>query len=246
MNQRLILISNDDGVTSPGILKLREAVRNLGKVYIVAPDKERSGASHSITLKKPIRVEEIEENVFSVTGTPADCILLGIFELLPYKPDLVLSGINKGYNLGEDVFYSGTVAAAREGAIYGIPSVAISLGNSSSDEYHWDTAAHFTRVVLDEILRMKLDFGLININIPNKPREKIRGIRIVRLGRRSYQDPVEKKEDNVYFIGGEPLWKKEPGTDLKAVSEDFISLTPLNTDLTDYDELKRLQWELTF
>ncbi len=245
MNKRLILLSNDDGVESEGILKLREAVSHLGDVYIVAPDKERSGASHSITLGQPIRVKQLDDKVFSVSGTPADCALLGIFELLPGKPDLVLSGINKGYNLGEDVFYSGTVAAAREGAIYDIPALAISLGTSTS-EYYWETAKYFTKVIIDEIFKLRLDFELININIPNKPKDEIRGIRIVRLGRRSYQDPVEKREDNIYYIGGEPLWRKEPGTDLKAVSDGFVSITPLNIDLTDYDELKRLQWDLTF
>ncbi len=245
MNKRLILLSNDDGVESEGILKLREAVSHLGDVYIVAPDKERSGASHSITLGQPIRVKQLDDKVFSVSGTPADCVLLGIFELLPGKPDLVLSGINRGYNLGEDVFYSGTVAAAREGAIYDIPALAISLGTSTS-EYYWETAKYFTKVIIDEIFKSRLDFELININIPNKPRDEIRGIRIVRLGRRSYQDPVDKREDNIYYIGGEPLWRKEPGTDLKAVSDGFVSITPLNIDLTDYDELKRLQWDLTF
>lgn len=245
MNKRLILLSNDDGVNSEGILKLREVVSHLGDVYIIAPDKERSGASHSITLGQPIRVKKLEDKVFSVAGTPADCVLLGIFELLPGRPDLVLSGINKGYNLGEDVFYSGTVAAAREGAIYDIPALAISLGSSAST-YHWETAKYFTKIIIDEIFKLRLDFELININIPNRPKKEIRGIRIVRLGRRSYQDPVEKKEDNIYYIGGEPLWKKEPGTDLKAVSDGFVSITPLNIDLTDYDELKRLQWNLTF
>ncbi len=245
MNKRLILLSNDDGVGSEGILKLREAVSHLGEVYIVAPDQERSGASHSITLGQPIKVRQLDEKTFSVSGTPADCVLLGIFELLPGKPDLVLSGINRGYNLGEDVFYSGTVAAAREGAIYDIPALAISLGTSTSD-YYWDTAKYFTKIIIDEIFKLRLDFELININIPNKPKHEIRGIRIVRLGRRSYQDPVEKRENNIYYIGGEPLWKKEPGTDLKAVSDGYVSITPLNIDLTDYDELKRLQWDLTF
>jgi len=242
---KLILISNDDGIESEGIFKLREAVSHLGEVFIVVPDEERSGASHSITLRKPIKVKKHDDHVFSITGTPADCILLGIFELLPRKPDLVLSGINKGYNLGEDVFYSGTVAAAREGAIYGIPSIAISLGNSP-DEYFWETGMHFTKLIIDEIERLRLDFELLNINIPNKPVSEIRGVRIVRLGKRAYQDPVEKRENETYYIGGEPLWSKEPGTDLKAVSDNFVSLTPLNIDLTNYDELKRLQWELPF
>ncbi len=246
MSKKLILISNDDGVESEGIYRLREAVSHLGDVYIVVPDKERSGASHSITLRKPIKVKKVDERVFAITGTPADCILLGIFELLPRRPDLVLSGINKGYNLGEDVFYSGTVAAAREGAIYNIPAIAISLGNSPTNEYYWETGMHFTRLIIDEIEKLRLDFELLNVNIPNKPIKEIRGIRIVRLGRRAYRDPVEKREDDTYYIGGEPLWSKEPGTDLKAVSDDFVALTPLNIDLTNYDELKRLQWELSF
>jgi len=234
--KRIILLSNDDGVNSPGLTHLREGIIHMGDVYTIAPHFEMSGASHSVTLRKPIEVKRLSKREFAVKGTPVDCIFIGIFDILPRKPDLVISGINPGYNLGEDVFYSGTVAAAREGAFYGIPSIAVSLQKNDSP-FFWDTAVEFTRIFAHKLLKGELPL-LLNLNIPNITLSEIKGVRFVKLGKRYYKNPVKRNKKGYFEIGGEPLFDAEPMTDINAVMEGYVACTPLLVDLTDYNGLK--------
>jgi len=236
---KVILLSNDDGVEAQGIKVLMEGLVDLGTLYVVAPSDQMSGSSHSITLGREIEVVEQGERVYAVKGTPADCTLIALFGLLPRKPDLVISGINLGYNLGEDVFYSGTVAAAREGALYGVRAMSISIEDVGNP--HWETALHFTRVLAERILRDELGGRLFNVNVPSRMLGEIKGIRFTRLGTRSYRDPVERVGPCRFRIGGEPMWKWEEGTDLEAVGKSFVSVTPLKVDLTDYEVLHELE-----
>ncbi len=236
---KTFLLSNDDGFESEGLWTLREGIADLGEVFVVAPSYEMSGASHSMTLRKPLKVEKIEERQYRVFGTPADCVLLSLFGLLPKRPDIVVSGINKGYNMGEDVIYSGTVAAAREGVLYGIPSLSVSIG-SGDGPLHFESALHFARYVLKIMLENDLGNVLLNLNVPNLPIEEIKGIKLVRLGTRVYKDPVKKISESLYEIGGEPLWSKESGTDLESAHDGYATLTPLLVDLTDYETMRKL------
>ncbi|MGB9823700.1 MAG: 5'/3'-nucleotidase SurE [Candidatus Hydrothermia bacterium] len=237
MEKKLILLSNDDGYDSEGIRVLKEYLSDLGRVVIIAPACERSAASHSITLKKEVRVEEVEKDVFAVDGTPADCVLIAIYGILNKKPDLVVSGINRGHNLGEDVFYSGTVAAAREGAMYGVPSVAVSLVLKDSQKLYYESGGYFAHKIAKFLLERKLNGELLNVNVPNLPIENIKGIRLTRLSTRVYKDPVIKLRENVFMIGGEPLWNLIRGSDLEAIEEGYVSVSPLLIDITDYERL---------
>jgi len=236
---KVFLLSNDDGIDAEGLKVLKEGIADLGDVFVVAPSFEMSGASHSMTLRKPVDVEKVGEREFKVFGTPADCVLLSIFDILPRRPDVVISGINRGYNMGEDVIYSGTVAAAREGVLYGIPSISVSIGGGK-ERFYYESALHFTRKILDLILTN--DFGqvLFNLNVPNRPLREINGMKLVRLGTRVYKDPVRRIRNRLYEIGGEPLWNKEEGTDLWAVHNGYAALTPLLVDLTDYETIRKL------
>jgi len=240
-DKKLILLSNDDGVESEGIKVLREFLMDLGRVVVVAPDSERSASSHSITLKKEIRVKELEKDVFSVEGTPADCVLIAIYGILGRKPDLVVSGINKGQNLGEDVFYSGTVAAAREGAMYGVPSMAVSLMVDNSQRFFYETAGHYARKIAKFLLDKRLNGELLNVNVPNLPLDAVKGIKLTRLSTRMYKDPVVRLRENVFMISGEPLWNITKDSDLEAVQNHYVSVCPLLIDITDYERLRVLR-----
>ncbi|MCD6087232.1 MAG: 5'/3'-nucleotidase SurE [Candidatus Hydrothermae bacterium] len=237
--KKIILLSNDDGVEARGIKVLMEGLADLGTLYVVAPSDQMSGSSHSITLGREIEVIERGERIYAVRGTPADCTLIALFGLLPRKPDLVISGINLGYNLGEDVFYSGTVAAAREGALYGVRAMSVSIEDVENPR--WETALYFAKELAKRILRGELGGRLLNVNIPSRRLEDIKGIRFTRLGTRSYRDPVERVGSCRFKIGGEPMWKWEEGTDLEAVGGSFVSVTPLKVDLTDYEVLHELE-----
>uniref|UniRef100_A0A7C2P1I4 5'-nucleotidase SurE n=1 Tax=candidate division WOR-3 bacterium TaxID=2052148 RepID=A0A7C2P1I4_UNCW3 len=238
MEKKLILLSNDDGYDSEGIKILREYMLELGKVVVFAPSSERSASSHSITLRREILLKEVEKDIFAVEGTPVDSVLIGIYGVLQRKPDLVVSGINLGQNLGEDVFYSGTVAAAREGAMYGVPAMAVSLYVKREDKTkYYETAAHFARRVAKFLLTHRLNGELLNVNVPNLPLEKIKGVKFTRLSTRMYKDPVIKLRNSTYIIGGEPLWHVSKGTDLEAVLEGYVSISPLLIDITDYEKL---------
>ena len=241
MAKRLILLSNDDGYDSPGIRILKDGLKDLGRVVISAPLREMSASSHSITLRREIKVEEVEPDVFAVSGTPADSVLIAIYGILERMPDIIISGINDGHNLGEDVFYSGTVAAAREGAMYGVPSLAASLVLNQDPHRHYESAVYFVRKIALVMMEEKMQGELMNLNVPNSPLDEIKGLKITRLSTRRYKDPVMKLRENLYVIGGEPLWNREKGTDLEAVLEGYASLTPLLKDMTDYEKIGFLE-----
>ena len=245
-----ILISNDDGYRARGINALREALKGLGDLTVVAPDRNRSGASNSLTLDVPLRVAQAEPDVYFIQGTPTDCVHLAISGLFPFEPDMVVSGINDGSNLGDDVLYSGTVAAAMEGRFLGKPAVAVSLNTDGlrGDSKRWfETGAHFARQIVQRLqstpLEMKMGRAtLLNVNVPNIPVEQVKGVKITRLGNRHRSESVIRAEDPrgrpVYWVG--PAGAEQdagPGTDFHAVAEGFVSVTPLSVDLTNYDAL---------
>jgi 5'-nucleotidase len=243
----LILVSNDDGIHSEGITALADALRDLGEVVVVAPDRERSAVSHSLTLHRPLRVEELGPGRFTVDGTPTDCVNLAVNGILPRRPALVVSGINKGANLGDDVTYSGTVSAAMEGTLLGIPALAISLLGRGG--FRFEMAAAFARRLAGWVVERGLPSDtLLNVNVPEPDGEPIRGFALTRMGRRRYGDAIVEKVDprgkKYYWIGGEELeFVDEEGTDFHAVRERLISVTPIHLDLTNYksfDALKAL------
>lgn len=243
---RIILVSNDDGVRSEGIDALAAAMKEIGTVYVVAPDRERSAASHSLTLSHPLRVEKIGPRVYSVDGTPTDCVNLGVNGILKGKKvDLLVSGINKGANLGDDITYSGTVSAAMEGTLLGIPSIAVSLVTRS--RFRFDVAAEVALTVARKVVRHGLpEDTLLNVNVPNVAREDIAGLRVTRMGKRVYGDMIVEKRDprgrKYYWIGGDHLTGEEvPGSDLEAVEEGHVSVTPIHLDLTNYAALRALK-----
>lgn len=242
----LILLSNDDGIGSQGILALEEAVRGLGEIYVVAPETERSAASHALTLHKPLRIYERSPRHFAVSGTPTDCVNLAIFTILPRKPDILLSGINHGANMADDVTYSGTVSAAFEGSILGVPSMAFSLVTPEDPSLPLDlgTAGHFARLLVKRFIESRPDPSvLFSVNIPARPISGIRGIRITRLGKRVFSTgDIIRKEDPrgrpYYWIGLSPKdYEPDENSDLHAVDHDFVSVTPLHLDLTHYPSI---------
>lgn len=240
-----ILVSNDDGIQAPGIRALTEALEPLGEVTVVAPLTEQSATSHALTLHHPLRVKELGPRSFGVEGTPTDSVLLAVKELLPDPPDLVVSGINQGPNMGEDVLYSGTVAAAMEGAILGIPSLAVSLASWKDHDFDGASvvAAGLARTLLSRELPPRF---LLNVNVPPVPRASLGGLRITQLGNRVYNDVIIKKTDPrgraYYWIGGgEPSWTPSTESDFAAVSEGHVSVTPLLMNLTDLDQLRFLR-----
>lgn len=240
-----ILLSNDDGVHAQGINTLYQALKDRDNVFVYAPDRDRSGASNSLSLQRPIRVDELSPQVVSVQGTPTDCVHLAATGLMDQKPDLVLSGINAGSNLGDDVWYSGTVAAAMEGRFMGFPALALSL--SASHPKHFNSAAKVALDLIEMVKREPIPGEMIlNVNIPDLPYEKICGFEVTRLGTRHGAEPTIKSTDprgrEIYWVG--PPGKQAdagPGTDFYAVSQNKVSITPLKIDITDYsvaDELK--------
>ncbi|MBI4404021.1 MAG: 5'/3'-nucleotidase SurE [Deltaproteobacteria bacterium] len=240
-----ILISNDDGIDSPGIAALANALSEAGEVVVVAPHRERSTSGHSLTLHKPLRIFHVDKNRYSTTGSPADCIYLGIREILKEPPGLIVSGINRGANLGTDVHYSGTVAAAREGALMNIPSYAFSIvdlrqttSNALNEPYKFEMAAQ----VASRIVRMTLNtrfpkHTLLNVNIPNLEPDKISGIRVTRQGFRYYANEVTRRKDprgkDYYWIGGAYMgFEKSELSDCQAIQEGYIAIAPLTIDCT--------------
>ncbi len=240
----LILVTNDDGFFSKGIQTLADALKELGEVYIVAPDRDRSAVSHALTMHRPLRVDLIKENCYSVNGTPTDCVVLGVKKLLPRTPDIVVSGINKGANLGEDVTYSGTVSAAIEGTILGVPSFAISIVGDRPFKY--ETASHFAIRIAKFILEKGLpENTLLNVNVPNRALTEIEGIRVTIQGKRSYENSIHEIYspwgEKQYWIGGGVVsWQKMDNTDIHAITENYVSVTPLHIDLTNYEAINFL------
>ena len=251
MGRPRILISNDDGVHARGIKTLRKALEQIADVTVVAPDRERSGASHSLTMDVPLRTHRVKDNIIGVDGTPTDCVLLALKLLLPEPPDLVVSGINRGANMGDDVTYSGTIAAAMEATLMGIPAIAVSLCRCESGAYDYEASAEIAREVALMVLERGLPEGtLLNVNVPNIPREEITGVEIARQGKQVYEEAVVEKQDprgrTYYWIGGQlTSWEPEPDTDYAAVSQGLVSITPIHLDLTDYGAMDVLRsWPL--
>ena len=249
----IILVTNDDGVHSPGLISLFHAMKDLGDAYIIAPDRERSAVSHALTLHRPLKVEELREHVFSINGTPTDCVAVGINKILPEKPVFVVSGINKGANLGDDVTYSGTVSAAMESTIMGIPALAISLVTQEqrSSSFNFDTAARIASGMGRYILENSLPYDtLLNVNVPDVPFQNIRGKKLTRQGKRIYdgsiQETLDPHGEKHYWIGGgQPYWEHGEDTDIQAVQDNYVSITPIHLDLTNYDALKFLKDRLS-
>lgn len=235
-----ILLSNDDGYFAPGIMALERALAPLGEVVVVAPERDRSGASNSLTLDRPLTVRRSHNGYYYVNGTPTDCVHLAVTGLLDELPDIVVSGINHGANMGDDTIYSGTVAAATEGFLLGIPAMAVSLVAEGRD--HYETAA---RVAVELVERFKTkplgQSVLLNVNVPDVPYEELKGMRLTRLGKRHKAEPVVKtttpRGDLVYWIGAAGAAQDAgEGTDFHAIAERAVSITPLQADLTRYSQ----------
>jgi 5'-nucleotidase len=247
----LILCTNDDGYLATGLQVLARAASGAGEVRIVAPDREQSATSHSLTMHFPLRAREVSDHTFSVTGTPTDCVALAVGALLPRRPDFVLSGINHGQNMGEDVLYSGTVAGAMEATILGIPAVALSY--TGHDPEAIEAFEPLIRKLLAQMLNQRAfpPETLLSINLPAVSPEQVRGVKITRLARRVYMDSLTRARDpsgkEYFWIGGGATeWNAPEGTDFWAVENGFVSVTPLHLDLTNYRLLGEVEsWELS-
>jgi len=232
--RKRILLTNDDGYLAPGIRILRAEVEKQWETVVVAPDREQSAASHALTLNRPLRVTEIDGGMLTVDGTPTDCVMLSIMGLHDRKPDLVISGINSGANLGDDVIYSGTVAGAAEAVILGVPAVAVSFVDPANTDYEW--GARVALAVAGEVFKNGLPEGIfLNVNIPSQSSPE--RYEITHLGKRSYRDVIVKKTDPrgrpYYWIAGQPEeWRGDDGCDFAAIDRGSISVTPLHMDMT--------------
>lgn len=246
-----ILCTNDDGYLATGIRVLASASRSLGAVTMVAPDREQSATSHSLTLHHPLRARRTVDGAWVVDGTPTDCVILAVNELLDGKPDLCVSGINHGPNMGEDVLYSGTVAAAMEATVIGIPSVAISYTGDQYEELEgWDdVVARILANILQD--RSFPDDTLFNVNLPGIPPDEVEGIRVTSLGRRRYSESITRALDpqgkEYFWIGGGVAhWRGPKDSDFQAIEEGFVSVTPLHLDLTNYRLLEEVRsWDMS-
>jgi 5'-nucleotidase len=244
-----ILLSNDDGVMAPGISALADALVDVADVMIAAPDRERSAAAHSISLDRPLRVDQVRTNVYEIDGTPVDCVYLALLHLVPRKPDLCVSGINNGFNLGSDVFYSGTVGAALEAALRGVSGIALSVERRWPQDF--TPAAGFARALVRQVLAQGPDAieagTLLNVNLPAGP---VRGYALTYMGKRLYRDQVDVRQDlrgrAYYWIGGpEEKGEDVPGSDSAAVRSGLVSITPLSLDLTHRPALERMSaWDV--
>ncbi len=238
-----LLCTNDDGILAPGLQTLTEAAERLGEVYVVAPDREQSATSHSLTLHHPVRPVRRGERRWQVDGTPTDCVMLAVEALLPERPSFVLSGVNHGQNMGEDVLYSGTVAAAMEGVMLGIPAVALSFagGDLRADPSSLSGLADLLADLLQHVLALP-GFPadtLLNVNIPPVPPAEVRGVKLTRLGRRVYSNSLTPMKDpwgrDIFWIGGgSATWRGEADSDFQAVRDGYVSVTPLSLDLTNH------------
>ena len=245
-----ILVSNDDGILSPGLAVLADACRVVGQVTVIAPDREQSGTSHSLTLHRPIRPQRRHDGSFQVDGTPTDCVLLGLGALMPEKPDFVFSGVNLGPNMGEDVLYSGTVSAAMEAVTLGVPGIAISFASRVSEQLQ---AFHPVLARLVQRIVQVRDFPknmLLNINLPDLNGGDVKGVKVTKLGSRFFSESLTRMKDpwgkEVYWIGGgEITWTGDAESDHQAVKDGYISITPLHLDLTNYPLLETVRgWAL--
>jgi 5'-nucleotidase len=253
-----ILLSNDDGVHAVGLRAMYQELKKLGDVWVVAPLEEKSTTGHSLTIHKPLRMIPMEDRFYGVSGSPADCVYLGIRQVIGSMPDLVVSGINRGANLGQDVYYSGTVSAAREACILGIPSLAVSLAvnfkkSPMEKDIHYESGAKIAVRVLRQLLRRDafVKHSLFNLNVPDMPLSQIRGVRLARQGFRFYSGSILRRKDHrgkdYYWVGGHYKgFHKDEGTDCYAVEERYASLTPIKLDSTDVERLAELamEWDL--
>ena len=242
-----ILLSNDDGYFAPGLAALADALAALGEIIVVAPEQNRSGASNSLTLDRPLMLKQAANGFYFVNGTPTDCVHLAVTGMLDTLPDIIVSGINSGANMGDDTIYSGTVAAATEGYLLGIPSIAISM--TSFDGINFATAGRVARELVERFVRNPLDGPmLLNVNVPDIPYDELRGTDVTRLGRRHKAEPVVRmtspRRETVYWIGAAGAAADAgPGTDFHAVEQNRVSITPLQIDLTHVSQLPLLrQW----
>jgi 5'-nucleotidase len=247
-----ILVTNDDGIQSPGLHALVRALHGWGEVWVIAPDREQSAVGHAITMSEPIRLFpwtiDGADHTFAISGTPADCVKLALTELMPERPDLVLSGVNRGENTGISVIYSGTVSAATEGTINGIPSIAVSLASFVSTRF--ESAAVVGRRIAELVAERGLPAEtLLNVNVPDLPLDKIKGIRVTRQGRTRFQETFMKRADPrgkiYYWMDGAKLPLEETDTDGTALHEGCVSVTPIRLDFTHHDFLRELRrWPL--
>lgn len=241
---RRILVTNDDGVHSEGIRALADALKHLGEVTVVAPIQEASAIGHALTLRRPLRVEKIHPGVFAVDGTPTDCVNVAITHVIRQKPDLIVSGINKGWNLGDDVTYSGTVSAALEGALLSIPSIAVSTQNRRNGDFEFAPSAKAAASVADAVLdRGMPKFTLLNINVPFGPNK---GFKVTVQAKRNHITVVDERIDPrnraYYWIEeGQNNWEPHDRSDWQAVRDGYISITPLHPDMTAHDALKYVE-----
>jgi 5'-nucleotidase len=247
-----ILVSNDDGILAPGLALLADACREVGQVTVVAPDREQSGTSHSLTLHHPLRAARTRDGAFQVDGTPTDCVLLAIGALMPERPGFVFSGVNHGPNMGEDVLYSGTVSAAMEAVTLGVPGIAFSFAGRDPEllQSYRDTLVRIIKRITS--IENFPPETLLNINLPRLHASEIKGLRITKLGSRFFSESITRMKDpwgrEVYWIGGgDVTWTTDPESDHAAVKEGYISVTPLHMDLTNYDWFERVrEWALEF
>lgn len=238
------LVTNDDGYRSIGINMIATLLRKLGNVTVVAPEQEMSATSHSLTLSRPLRVKRQDRGVYSVDGTPTDCVMLAVNGLVKERPDYVISGINHGANLGDDVTYSGTVAAAIEGTLLGIPSIAVSY-TSRDPKFLAEWESPLLNILRQITDRKMPEDTLLNLNLPAIPVSESRGVKVTTLGKRIYQDAVSSNEDEkgqvYYWIGGQEIhWTGDNSSDFIAINEGYVSITPLHLDLTNYRTLEEL------
>lgn len=243
-----ILVTNDDGIDSPGLTALADALKAIGEVWVVAPDRERTAVAHAVTLHKPLRVHRLAPRTFSVNGTPVDCVNLALLKILPKSPAIVVSGINKGVNLGDDVLYSGTVSAAMEGAILGVPSIAVS--QEGRETFRFSVAAEYAARIVRLVLEQGLpEETLLNVNVPNRALRSIKGVRVTGLSRRRFHNPIIEKLDphgrKYYWIAGTRVsWSRDKDADHEALEEGRVSITPIHLDCTNYAVLDRFRaWE---
>ncbi|MGN6480005.1 5'/3'-nucleotidase SurE [Luteibacter sp.] len=246
-----VLVSNDDGVEAPGIRVLAERLAGFGTVTVVAPDRDRSGASNSLTLDAPIRVHRLDDGRYRVAGTPTDCVHLALSGLLDHDIDIVVSGINNCANLGDDVIYSGTVSAAMEGRFLGLPAIAVSLVTKEGSGQHFESAANAVLMLVRRLVVDPLPADtILNVNVPDLPWDEIRGFEVTRLGKRHRSAPAIRTEDprgrTMWWIGPPGKVDDEgPGTDFNAVSRGYVSVSPIHTDLTRFQALEKVSsWML--
>ncbi len=242
---KFIMLTNDDGIDARGIQALEASLAGLGDIVVVAPASEQSASSHSLTLGRDILAEKVDENHYRISGTPTDCVLLAVQGFLDRKPDLLISGINHGPNMGEDVTYSGTVSAAIEGMILGISSIAVSSLQRSMESA--EEIARIARAVVETAMHHGLRPGtLLNVNIPDPKIAPIKGVKATKLGSRAYENMlhgrVESPDRTAYLFGGDdPIWRDDDGTDIAAVRKSLVSVTPLHLDLTDYRSIVEME-----